>query len=212
MEPFEEVLPTVFQCRLREPETGTFSYLIQRPQGNLLVDTPPVTDAVLAALTAMGGVAALFLTDASHTAKAYTIVEKFGCAVIAHEKEGDATGLPEVQTFFEDIQWTPEIRLLALPGRTNGSAGVYYEPQRALFTGDLVTYDGETFVLGLTPQDANRMEKRASILRLVQIPFQTILRAHGNEQAPAVIYNAYPQFAAFVEETKQRALMPEDGA
>src|SRR4029079_389690 len=68
---------------------GASSYLIVRPGGNVLVDSPRFTEPLVRRLEALGGLRWMFLTHQDDVADHRKFRERFGCERILHEADAD---------------------------------------------------------------------------------------------------------------------------
>lgn len=188
MTPVFEALPdpvedNVFHCGFHaEDSFGAAPYLIVRPQGNLLIDSPRFAAPLVKRLEALGGVKTLFLTHGDDVADHRKFKEHFGCERILHA--GDVRASTEDVEFKlegeEAVRWDKEILFIPTPGHTKGSACLLYR-DRFLFTGDHLAWDDE----------GNRLEafrnacwydwnvQRESMKRLADYPFEWVLPGHG---------------------------------
>ncbi|MER6569977.1 MBL fold metallo-hydrolase [Streptomyces sp. NPDC001093] len=162
---------------------GANAYLVRRPEGNLLVDTPRWTPAVAASYEELGGIAHVLLTHRDHTAHAQRFARHFGARVWIHE--GDRDAAPYADTVLrgrEPVDVLPGVTARPVPGHTRGSV-VYVVDERYCFTGD-------TLYWSRTAQDLevfetvvwySRAELAESLLRLAeQARFSWVLPGHGD--------------------------------
>src|SRR2546423_10679050 len=81
----QRIAGPVYDCGLRsESSYGATSYLVVRPQGNVLVDSPRAANPLLRRIEPLGGVRLNFLThrhDRPHHVKPHA---RFGCDPILH--------------------------------------------------------------------------------------------------------------------------------
>ena len=73
-----------------EASYGASSYLIVRPGGNVLVDSPRFTEPLARRLEGLGGLRWMFLTHQDDVADHRQFHERFGCERILHEEIGRA--------------------------------------------------------------------------------------------------------------------------
>lgn len=116
---------------------GAASYLIQRPDGNVLVDSPRYAGLVVKALEQLGGVSRMFLTHMDDVADHRKFAEHFGCERIIHEADvRRRTAVIETQIAgFDPVDLAPDLTIIPVPGHTEGSLCLLYD-DRFLFTGD----------------------------------------------------------------------------
>jgi len=67
-----------------ESSFGASSYLIRRPEGNVLVDSPRAAGPLLKRLESLGGVALMFLSHRDDVADHQRFHERFGCRRVLH--------------------------------------------------------------------------------------------------------------------------------
>lgn len=141
----EELAPGVFLCGYHhESSFGAASYLIVRPEGNVLVDSPRFAGPLVERIEALGGVRTLFLTHRDDVADHQRFHERFGCERVLHE--GDARGpLRRVERLIcglEPVRLAGDLLVVPTPGHTRGSACLLYQDE-FLFSGDHVAFDEE---------------------------------------------------------------------
>lgn len=131
------VTDTVFHCGYHaESSFGAASYLIQRPEGNVLVDSPRFAPPLVKQLEALGGVRYLYLTHRDDVADHRKFREHFGCDRILHQADLSASTQDiEMPLQGNDpFDLAPDLRIIPVPGHTQGHTVLLY--QRVLFTGD----------------------------------------------------------------------------
>ncbi len=165
---------------------GASSYLILRPDGNVLVDSPRFTAPLVRRLEAMGGVRWMFLSHADDVADHAKFREHFNCARVMHE--GDATFEAERPVRGrEPVRLQDDLLVIPTPGHTAGSQCLLYR-DKFLFTGDHVWGDPEAGRLGASRRHNWHSwdEQRCSMERLLDHSFEWILPGHGaRHHAPA---------------------------
>lgn len=128
----------VYYCGYHSKKSfGAASYFIQRPEGNVLVDSPRFTPPLVKRLEAMGGVRYLYLTHRDDVADHEKFHERFGCDRILHTKDITATTQSvEIQpTGTEPVELAPDLRIIPQPGHSAGHTVLLYQG-KYLFTGD----------------------------------------------------------------------------
>lgn len=87
----EALIEGVFRLGYNAPASfGAHSFLIVRPGGNCMVDSPRWTRAVVDAIAARGGLAEVLLTHRDDVADADRYASHFGALVCIHEADRDA--------------------------------------------------------------------------------------------------------------------------
>ncbi len=132
----------VFYCGYHsEKSFGAASYLIVRPEGNVLIDSPRLSSTLFDRLAELGGVKTLFLTHSDDVAEHAALRERFGCERILHA--GDAQGsLRDIERLLrgtDPIALDADLLAIPVPGHTRGSCCLLYRG-RYLFTGDHLAF------------------------------------------------------------------------
>lgn len=179
----EEIADGVFECGFTsESSFGATSYLIRRPGGNVLVDSPRAAAPLLKRIEAMGGVATLFLTHRDDVADHAAFRARFGCERVMHRD--DVT--PETSAVERQLEGTEPVRLaddllaIPVPGHTRGSCALLYRDD-VLFTGDHLWWSPrrERLVASRAVAWFSWEEQRRSVARLLEHRFSWVLPGHG---------------------------------
>jgi len=173
----------VHHCGFHSPDSyGAASYLIVRPAGNVLVDSPRFTGPLVAAIERLGGVATMFLTHRDDVADHARFAGHFGCARVLHVD--DVTrGTADVERRIDGLDAVAlddELTVIPTPGHTRGSACLLFR-ERHLFSGDHVAWSREadriTAFRGACWYDWQVQTE--SMARLAGHRFAWILPGHG---------------------------------
>jgi glyoxylase-like metal-dependent hydrolase (beta-lactamase superfamily II)/ferredoxin len=173
----------VYRCGFTaESSFGAFSYLIQRPNGNALVDSPRFAGPLVKRIDEMGGVRRLLLTHQDDVADHEKFHQRFGCERVLHRDDVRArTSAIEMQpTGLDPIDIDDQLVMIPTPGHTKGHA-VYLYRNKFLFTGDHLAWD-ETGDRLYAFRDAcwySWSEQIESMRRLLQYRFEWVLPGHG---------------------------------
>jgi glyoxylase-like metal-dependent hydrolase (beta-lactamase superfamily II)/ferredoxin len=158
---------------------GAASYLIRRPDGNVLVDSPRFAEILVARIAALGGVRYLVLTHQDDVADHAKLRARFGCERVIHRADvhGDTRGCERI--IDGDAELAPDLRLIHVPGHTRGSIALLHGD--VLFTGDHLwaTDDQTGLEAGREVCWYSWSEQRASIARLAAYSFTHVLPGHG---------------------------------
>jgi len=180
----------VYHCGYHSADSyGAASYLIVRPQGNVLVDSPRFTKPLVRRLEDMGGVALMFLTHRDDVADHRKFHEHFGCPRILHRTDvGSGTRDVEIQADGVDpMDLDAELTVIPVPGHTRGSMCLLYRA-RYLFSGDHLAWDVSRKRL-VAWRDVcwyDWGEQTESMARLARYRFEWVLPGHGRRaQLPA---------------------------
>jgi glyoxylase-like metal-dependent hydrolase (beta-lactamase superfamily II)/ferredoxin len=162
-----------------EKSFGAWSYFIERPDGNVLVDSPRAAGPLLRNLEARGGVAFHFLSHRDDVADHAAIHERFGCARVMHRDDGMG-GLERYVGGEEPVALADDLLLIPTPGHTRGSMCLLYR-QTYLFTGDHLWWNPERRMLSASRSfnwhswDA----QLRSLEKLLGFDFVYVLPGHG---------------------------------
>jgi glyoxylase-like metal-dependent hydrolase (beta-lactamase superfamily II)/ferredoxin len=165
-----------------ERSFGAWSYLIERPDGNVLVDSPRAAGPLLKALEERGGIATMFLTHRDDVADHEAFRRRFGCERVLHRDDvTPATRGVERQIVGRDpVRLAEDLLVIPTPGHTRGHAVLLYR-NRYLFTGDHLAWSRRRGGL-VAFRDANWYswpETIRSMERLLDFTFEWILPGHG---------------------------------
>jgi glyoxylase-like metal-dependent hydrolase (beta-lactamase superfamily II) len=186
----ETIAENVSFCGFTSPDSfGAWSYFVERPEGNLLVDSPRLANPLAKAFERRGGVRLLFLTHKDDVADHAALAKRFGCERILHERDVTA-GTREVERRLvgdEPITLAPDLLAIPVPGHTRGHAVLLYR-EKFLFTGDHLAWSPRRRALTAF-RDAcwySWAEQTRSMERLLDFRFEWVLPGHGwRWQAPS---------------------------
>ncbi len=123
-----------------EDSFGATSYLVLRPEGNLMVDAPRYTRSLTGPIDALGGIAHVLLTHRDDVADAPRWAERYGSRVWIHED--DARAAPTATDLIRGLApavIAPGVVAVPVPGHTRGSV-VFAVDDTWLFTGDSLAW------------------------------------------------------------------------
>lgn len=120
------VIDGVFAFPPNRHTLGGTAYLVNDPEGNILVDCPAWEESNRAFLEQQGGVRWLMLTHRGAHARVRELQQVFTCEVVVQEQE--AYLLPDltVTTWQHSIVLSSHSRALWTPGHSPGSACLYH--------------------------------------------------------------------------------------
>lgn len=179
----ELVADDVFRCGYAaESSFGAISYLIQRSDGNVLIDSPRFSGPLVKNIEAMGGVSQLVLTHQDDVADHAKFHDRFGCERVLHRDDVHSrTASIELQpSGIDPITLGSDIVMIPTPGHTKGHAVFLYRG-RYLFTGDHLAWSesrGHLYAFRSAcwyswPEQIRSME------RLLDYRFEWVLPGHG---------------------------------
>jgi len=179
----EPIAEDVYFCGFASPDSfGASSYLIVRPEGNVLVDSPRFAARLVRGMEGLGGVRWMFLSHVDDMADHAKFRRHFGCERIIHRQE--------VRAATADIEWKlegdqaqalgPDLVAIPTPGHTRGHTVLLYR-NRFLFTGDHLWWSpvrkqlsaSQTYCWHSWPKQIESME------RLLDYRFEWVLPGHG---------------------------------
>ena len=177
----ERIEEEVYFCGFASPDSyGAASYVIRRPEGNVLVDSPRFASQLVKKLEQMGGVATMFITHRDDVADHDKYHQHFGCKRIIHEADARAVSAEHVLQGRESVPLDGELLAIPVPGHTRGHVVLLYK-NRFLFTGDHLAWSEKRAAL-IAFKDAtwySWREQTQSMKRLLDIQFEWVLPGHG---------------------------------
>jgi glyoxylase-like metal-dependent hydrolase (beta-lactamase superfamily II)/ferredoxin len=179
----EPVAENVSFCGFTSRDSfGAWSWFVERPTGNLLVDSPRAANPLLAALEHRGGVGRLFLTHRDDGADHVALAKHFGCERILHERDvtAETRGVERKLSGDDPITLSEDLVAIPTPGHTRGHAVLLYR-EKFLFTGDHLAWSPRRRELTAF-RDAcwySWSEQIRSMERLLDFRFEWVLPGHG---------------------------------
>ena len=193
--------PQVLHCGYHAEATfGAASWLLLRPDGNVLVDVPRFTAPLVERIAALGGVRWLFLTHRDDVAGHEQFAERFGCTRVLHAADVDEStrAVERVIDGLAPVELAADLVVVPTPGHTRGSACLWHRAAPGavgdaaaashLFTGDHLAWDAERDEpYGFRDACWHSWPKVIeSTRRLVGLEFEWLLPGHGAPgRAPA---------------------------
>jgi len=171
-----------------ESSFGAWSYLIERPEGNVLVDSPRAAGPLLKSLESRGGIATMFLTHRDDVADHAAFRKRFGCERVLHERDVTLSTQSVERRIAGDEPSAISADLLVIPtpGHTRGHAVLLYRG-KYLFTGDHLAWSRRRRSL-VAFRDAcwySWQEQVRSMERLLDFSFEWVLPGHGGRHHAA---------------------------
>ncbi len=179
----EHIAANVYYCGYTsERSFGGSSYLILRPEGNVLVDSPRAAGPLLRKIGKMGGVRRMLLTHRDDVADHAKFHEHFGCERTIHRLEiSPSMHDIEVQLDIDEpVALDDEFTAIPVPGHTRGSVCFLYQ-EEFLFTGDHLWWSPNVNALHASRSVCwyDWKEQTRSMERLVDFRFEWVLPGHG---------------------------------
>jgi glyoxylase-like metal-dependent hydrolase (beta-lactamase superfamily II)/ferredoxin len=165
-----------------ESSFGAWSWLLRRPDGNVLVDSPRAATGLMDRIEALGGVRWMFLTHADDVADHEKFAKRFGCERILHRADvvPGTRGVERLLDGTEPVHLAPDLTIVPVPGHTAGSAVLLWR-EHDLFSGDHVwaSDDGSGLAASRSVCWYSWAEQIRSMERLLAYPFQHVFPGHG---------------------------------
>ncbi|PIG92616.1 MBL fold metallo-hydrolase [Gloeocapsopsis sp. IPPAS B-1203] len=176
------VAENVYHCGYHaENSYGAASYLIVRPEGNVMVDSPRFTPPLVKQIEKMGGIRYLYLTHKDDVADHQKYHEYFQCDRILHRDDiTSSTRSVEVQlTASQPVEIDSHLLVIPVPGHTRGHTVLLYK--QFLFTGDHLAWSEHRNSL-VAWRDVcwySWSEQIKSMRKLTKYAFEWVLPGHG---------------------------------
>lgn len=179
--PFQ-IAENTYYCGFNsEKSFGAWSYLIVRPQGNILVDSPRYSAPLVKKIEALGGVSQMFLSHRDDIADHERFAEKFSAVRIMHADDGaKRLGIEKIIEGENAVKIDDELIVIPVAGHTRGSQVLLYK-NRFLFTGDHLAWSPkrETLIAFRSACWYSWTEQIRSMQRLTAYDFEWVLPGHG---------------------------------
>jgi glyoxylase-like metal-dependent hydrolase (beta-lactamase superfamily II)/ferredoxin len=161
---------------------GAWSYFVERPAGNVLVDSPKAVPRLLSEFERRGGVSTMFLTHRDDVADHAAFRKRFACERVLHEADRtrDTANAEISLTGREPVRLADDLVAIPTPGHTRGHAVLLYR-DRFLFSGDHLAWSRKRNGL-IAFRDAcwySWSEQIESMERLLDFSFEWVLPGHG---------------------------------
>ncbi len=173
----------VYYCGYHSADSfGAASYLIQRPEGNILIDSPRYAPPLVKQIEAMGGIKYMYLTHRDDVADHQKFQSHFKCERILHQDDIQST-TQEVEIKLsgsEPVELAPDVQLIPVPGHSKGHTVLLYQ-NKFLFTGDHLAWSPYLKQLYAFPRFCwySWSEQIKSMEKLASYSFEWVLPGHG---------------------------------
>jgi glyoxylase-like metal-dependent hydrolase (beta-lactamase superfamily II)/ferredoxin len=176
------ITENIYYCGFNsEKSFGAWSYLIVRPEGNILVDSPRFSTPLVKKIEALGGVSGMFLSHRDDIADHARFAEKFGARRIMHADDGAGKlGIEKIVEGETPVEIDDELTVIPVAGHTRGSQALLYR-NRFLFTGDHLAWSPArgTLIAFRRACWYSWTEQIRSMERLTAYDFEWVLPGHG---------------------------------
>lgn len=202
----ENVTDDVYFCGYTsEKSFGAWSYLVARPGGNLLIDSPRAAAPLMKRIVELGGVSKMLLTHRDDVADHEQIRKTFGCERIIHRLDGAALGgaAERLLDGEEPVEIVPGLVAIPTPGHTRGHV-VYLWLETVLFSGDHFAFSPRRGHL-VAFRDVcwfSWEEQIRSMERLLAFDFTWVLPGHGERfraDSPAAMHREIERCVAWMK-------------
>ena len=173
----------VYFCGFASPDSfGASSYLIVRPEGNVLVDSPRFAARLVRRMEELGGVRWMFLSHVDDVADHARFQRHFGCERIMHRAEarGALASVERKLAGEEAESLASDLLAIQTPGHSRGHTVLLYL-DRYLFTGDHLSWSPARQQLSASRAYCwySWPEQIESVQRLLDYRFEWVLPGHG---------------------------------
>ena len=163
---------------------GASSWLIIRPEGNVLIDSPRWSTPLAKTIAQMGGVKHMLLTHGDDVADHELWSKSFHCERWIHEN--DASAAPQVENLISEmdcLDFYKDLKLIHTPGHTAGSIVILLgRREQIIFSGDHLWWNPDQNSIVASPKYCwwNWSEQIKSIKKLLNFDISLILPGHGH--------------------------------
>lgn len=173
----------IYHCGYHsENSYGAASYLIQRPEGNILIDSPRFAPPLVKRLETMGEIKYMYLTHRDDVADHQKFHDHFGCDRILHSDDitNDTKNVEMQLSSIEATEIDTDLIIISVPGHSKGHT-VLLDRQKYLFTGDHLAWSRQLqHLIGFRHFCwYSWSEQIKSMERLAKYSFEWVLPGHG---------------------------------
>jgi len=177
----ERIDENVYFCGYASPNSyGAASYLIVRPDGNILVDSPRFAKTLVRQIEELGGVSTMFFTHQDDVADHEKFHKHFGCQRIIHRADSRAVAAERLLDGDAAIPLDSDLLAIPVPGHTRGHV-VLLDRNKYLFTGDHLAWSDNRagLVAFRNVSWYSWPEQTRSMRKLLDYRFEWVLPGHG---------------------------------
>ena len=177
----ELVDDNVFFCGFASAQSyGAASYLIVRPEGNILVDSPRFAGQLVRRLEDLGGVSLMALSHRDDVADHQKFHDHFGCDRVIDAADARGMRAERLLEGTDPVRFGTDLIAIPTPGHTRGHL-VWLYRDRFLFTGDHLAWasTGDRLVAFRSVTWYSWSEQIRSMERLQAYTFEWVLPGHG---------------------------------
>lgn len=165
-----------------ESSYGASSYLIVRPEGNVLIDSPRFASPLVKNIEKLGGVRLMFLTHRDDVADHEKWAAHFNADRVLHRDDvtRSTSGVERILGGHDAIELAEDLLAIPTPGHTRGHIVLVYRG-RYLFSGDHLWWSPAFQSLHASHNVCwySWTEQTRSMKRLLEYEFEWVLPGHG---------------------------------
>lgn len=166
---------------------GASSWLVVRPGGNVLIDSPRWSAPLARRIAVLGGIRTLVLSHRDDVADQERWARAFGAERWIHAADADAAPGAERQLEGrEAVTLDPDLQLIPTPGHTAGSlVALLGQRRQVLFSGDHLWWNPQQQGVVASRRHCwwNWQEQLRSVERLLDLEVAWLLPGHGHAHA-----------------------------
>ena len=180
----EQIDDGLYRCGYTsEKSFGAISWLLTRPGGNILIDSPRFALPLVRRIEKLGGVSSILLTHRDDVADHEQFAAHFSAKRILHrdDRTSCTSGVERLIAERGPFELLPGVIMLHSPGHTKGSA-VFLVDRKFLFTGDHLAWSERRGHLYAFRSACwySWTEQIESMKRLRGLEFEWVLPGHGS--------------------------------
>ena len=165
-----------------ESSFGASSYLIVRPEGNVLIDSPRFAKPLVRNVETLGGVHDIFLTHKDDVADHDQWAAHFDAKRLMHLDDSGRLR-PKIDHLISgeaDVRFADDLKIIPTPGHTKGHIVFLYK-DKFLFTGDHLWWSPAYQSLNASRAVCwySWPEQVRSVKKLANYTFEWVLPGHG---------------------------------
>ena len=165
-----------------ESSYGASSYLIVRPEGNVLVDSPRFAKPLANRIAELGGVKIMFLSHRDDVADHERWANYFKAQRVLHRNDvsRSTANVERVLTGNDSVRLDSDLLAIPTPGHTRGHCVLAYR-NKYLFSGDHLWWSPNYLSLHASSSVCwySWAEQTRSMERLLDYEFEWVLPGHG---------------------------------
>src|SRR5499427_4230695 len=159
---------------------GASSYLIQRPEGNVLIDSPRFALPLVHRIEQLGGISRMLFSHRDDVADHEKFHSHFQAPRVMHRADSRGINAEQLLDGDEPVPLDEDLLAIPVPGHTRGHIVILYR-NKFLFTGDHLAWSDNRGRLTAFRDVAwySWPEQTKSMKRLLDYRFEWVLPGHG---------------------------------